>query len=362
MKIEFISSSLRGGGAERVLALMVNSLAKNTEYEISLITLSDGKTVYNLDPHIKRVKLKQSKLIPTHTLRSIVNLCRYYIKKNHRPDIIVSFITSTNFITIIVAKIFSIKIIAQEHISHLGSKKGTSLINNLTRKHLYKKADLITVLTSFDVPFYTKYGAKAYVMPNPCSFKPITDNSHQREKIILAVGNLNRYHHKGFDNLINLMVPILNKYPDWKLKIVGSGDDGLNHLTELAEKNNISDKIIFTGFMNNISELMHESSIFVLSSRFEGLPMVLLEALSQGMACISFNCVTGPSDIIKNHENGILIEDQNIEKMQQGLCDLIDNEELRNKLSHAGIKSLNKYDISVVTERYEALFNMLASK
>ncbi len=362
MKIDFIMSSLGGGGAERVLALMVNSLAKNRKYEITVITLYKSTEVYDLDPIVKRVQIKENKLIPNLTVSSIVNLFRHYKNKSHRPDFMVSFMTTTNFISIIVAKLFSIKIIAQEHISHVGSGQKKNIITDITRKHLYKKADVLTVLTSFDVPYYKKLGAEVYVMPNPCSFNAITENYHQRDKTILAVGSLNRFHHKGFDTLINLMVPIFNKYPDWRLKIAGSGEDGLKYLTELAKKNNILDKIIFTGFITNISDLMHESSIFILSSRYEGLPMVLLEALSQGMACISFDCVTGPSDIINNYENGLLIEDQNIEKMQQGLYDLIDNEKLRNKLANEGIKSLNKFDIVAITERYEALFNKLKSK
>lgn len=362
MRIDFITSSLKGGGAERVLVLMANSLAKNKKNEMSVITLYKGKEAYDLDPSVKRVQLKLNKLIPNHTLSSIVNLVKHYKNKSDRPDVIVSFSTTTNFVTIIVAKLFSIKIIGQEHISHMGSGENKRLIIDITRRHLYRKADLITVLTSFDEPYYKKHGAEVYVMPNPCSFKPITENSHKREKTILAVGSLNRYHHKGFDTLINLIVPIFKAHPDWKIKIAGSGDDGLKYLTELAEKNNILDKIIFTGFITNISELMYESSIFILSSRYEGLPMVLLEALSQGMACISFDCLTGPSDIINNNENGLLIEDQNIEKMQQGLSNLIDNEEFRENLANNGIKSLDKFNISTITKQYEVLFNKLVSK
>ncbi len=254
---------------------------------------------------------------------------------------------------------FSIKIIAQEHNSYLRYMKGRKRITNFTKKYVYKKADVVTILTSFDIDFYKKYGVNVYVMPNPCSFTPITKNCHKRKKTILAVGNLNRYHHKGLDNLIKLMVPIFKEYPDWQLKIAGSGAKGLKILTKLAKEHNILDKIIFTGFITNVSKVMHQSSIFILPSRFEGLPMVLLEAMSQGMACIAYNCKTGPSDIIENNKNGLLIEDQNISKIQNSLRALLSDEELRHRLSNEGIKSLNKYDIKVVTERYETLFNKI---
>lgn len=361
MKIDFIISSLGGGGAERVLALMVNSLAKNKKNKISVITLFESKDDYILDPSINKVNLKRIKYLPSHTFRSIINLSRYYQTKANRPDVIISFITLTNFISIIVAKIYSIKIMAQEHNSHLRHMKGREKISNFTKKHIYKMADVITVLTSFDTEYYKSHGANVYVMPNPCSFTPITSNSHNRQKTILAVGNLDRYHHKGLDNLIDLIVPIFKKHPDWKLKIAGSGDKGLKKLSKQAENHGIIDKIIFTGFINNVSEVMHESSIFILPSRYEGLPMVLLEAMSQGMACIAYNCKTGPSDIIENNINGLLIADQNIKEMQKGLTELISDESLRLTLSNEGIKSLDKYNISTITSRYEILLNKIVN-
>lgn len=356
MKLDFIISSLGGGGAERVLTLMVNSLAKNPKYKISVITLFKGKGDYQLDPAITRVELNQIKLIPSHTFRSIISLCRYYKNKSNRPDIIISYITLTNLIAIIVAKIYSIKIIAQEHNSHLRHMSGRKKISNFTKKYIYRWADVVTVLTSFDIEFYKKHNVNVYVMPNPCSFTPITDNSHKREKTILAVGHLDRYHHKGFDNLIKLIAPILKEYPDWQLKIAGSGDSGLTLLTRLAEEYGIKNEIIFTGFINNVSEVMHQSSIFILPSRFEGLPMVLLEAMSQGMACIAYDCKTGPSDIIENNKNGLLIDNQNVIKMQSGLHKLLKDNSLRKELSENGIISLNKFHISVITEEHENLF------
>lgn len=360
MKVDFIISTLGGGGAERVLTLMVNSLAKNPSNRISVITLFQGKEDYKLDPAINRVKLKQTKFVPSHTFRSIINLSRYYKTKSNRPDIIVSFITLTNLIAIITAKLYSIKVIAQEHNSYLRHMEGRKRITDFTKKYIYKSADVVTVLTSFDIDYYENYGANVYVMPNPCSFTPITENFHNREKTILAIGHLNRYHHKGLDNLIKLIAPILKEYPEWQLKIAGAGDKGLKYLTQLAQEHDVLDRIVFMGFINNVSEVMHQASIFILPSRFEGLPMVLLEAMSQGMACISYDCKTGPSDIIENNINGLLIEDQNMNHMQKSLIELLSNENLRKKLSNEGIKSLNKYNISTVTERYEVLFKKIA--
>ena len=362
MKIDFVISSLIPGGAERVLVLVANSLARNINNEVSVIVLYKTSESYQLDSAVKRIELKQSKFVLNYTVNSLVNLINHYRKKSRRPDVLISFLTTTNFISIIVAKLFSIKIIAQEHTSFSGSAVENNFITKITRKYLYKLADVVTVLTSHDISNYKKLGVDVCVMPNPCSFKPITENSHPRDNVILAVGNLDRYHNKGFSNLMSIMKPIFEEYPDWRLKIAGSGNIGLQFLTKLAKEKNILDKITFTGFTENISELMYNSSIFILPSRFEGLPMALLEAMSQGMACIAYDCETGPSDIIIDNENGLLIEDQNIEKMQLGLRKLLDNQELRAALANRGIKSLAKYDISAITNRYEMLFEKLENK
>jgi glycosyltransferase involved in cell wall biosynthesis len=358
MKVHFIISSLGGGGAERVFVLMANSLAKNENFQISVITLLEGNEAYQLNPKVNRIKVKKTKNIPSHTFRSIINLIRYYYTKSNRPDIIVSFLTLNNFMAIIVAKIFSIKIIAQEHTHHLRCDKGRKIITNITRKYIYRWADAVTVLTKFDIDYYKSNGVNVLVMPNPCSFEAITNYSSQREKVILAVGGLNRYYLKGYDNLIHIVAPVLIRFPEWRLKILGRADKKeLEYLKEIAAQNNVLNKIIFAGFISDVSVEMENSSIFVLSSRNEGLPMVLIEAMSQGMACISYNCMTGPSDIIQNDVNGLLIEDQNMSKMQEGLIELIRNEELRNRISREGICSIDKYHISEITKRYEILFN-----
>lgn len=354
MKVHFIVSALIGGGAERVLVLIANKLAEKNNYDITIITLHEGDDFYELNESIKRVSLKHGRF-PNHTIKGLFNLFRHYKYKENRPDIIVSFMTLTNFISIIIAKLFSIKIIAEEHISHLENR---DFLSNFTRKRIYNKADLVTVLTSFDIEYYTKYGAKVMVMPNPCSFPALNNNIINREKVILAVGNLVRYHQKGFDNLLDLIAPVLKSYPNWKLKIAGPsyGEESLNRLANKAKSLSIYDQVIFTGFVSNISEIMRSSSIFILSSRYEGLPMVLIEAMSQGIACIAYDCKTGPSDIITNKVNGLLIEDQNKEKMIEGLKKLILNEDLRIELGNKAINSVDKYHINSIINKYETAF------
>ncbi len=356
MKIDFIISGLQGGGAQRVMVILANHFAEKG-YEISIITFSGKHDDFEINPLINRVKLHKSK-IKIHRIGVLINLLKYYRAKKNRPAIIISFITLMNLISIIVAKIYSIKIIISEHNSHLQAQS-PKFLTYLTRKLFYRHADFVTVLTSYDIDFYKKLKSNVIVMPNPCSFTPIENSNKQREKVILAVGNLDRYQHKGFDNLISFIEPILKSNPDWILKIIGGGDTGKNHLKNIAINLNITEQVVFAGFQSNVAEIMDASEIFILSSRYEGLPMVLLEAMSQGMACIAYDCKTGPSDIITNEVNGLLIEDQNSISMQNGLKKLISDESLRNKLKANAIMSLDNYSINSIEEKWEKLFNEL---
>jgi glycosyltransferase involved in cell wall biosynthesis len=352
LRIHFISGSLNGGGAERVLVLLADQLVKS--HDVTIITFGEPEA-YNYDTRIQRIRLHKGK-IKNQTIRRVVSLFKLYQNKKSRPDIAISFLPPVSFVGILVARLFKIKIIACEHINHL--IKGSAR-DQFTRKFLYRYADHLTVLTEFDIDYYRRHGANVTVMPNPVTFK-ILDKEPIRESRIIAVGNLDRYHHKGFDNLISIAVPVLKEKLSWQLYIIGNGDNGMSMLKDLVRKQGLENQIIFTGFRNDINEIMQRSEIYILSSRFEGLPMVLLEALSQGMACISYDCKTGPSDIIVNGENGILIEDQNVQAMQAGLLNLMENVEFRKTLQKKSPQSLERFSTQTIIKKWNFLLETTA--
>lgn len=352
MKIDFVIASLNGGGAERVMVILANALCKRG-YDINIITFSPG-LAYKLDNRVNLIKLHDGR-IKNHSIRRFFNLISYYRKKDRRPQIIVSFITLINLISIVTAKIYGIKIICSEHNSYLRAQNPVFL-TKLTRRLFYPKSDAITVLTSFDLPHYKSLKVNAVVMPNPCSFIPIENPVSEKNKALIAVGNLDRYHHKGFDNLIDIVAEVFVLRPEWKLKIIGKGEKGLAFLKEKVKNAGLESSIIFTGFRTDVAHVMSESEIFILPSRYEGLPMVLLEAMSQGMACIAYDCKTGPADIVKNGYNGLLIEDQNKERMIESVGNLMDNEKLRHRLSENGVKSLENFSVEAVLNQWEILF------
>ncbi|TLP70634.1 glycosyltransferase family 4 protein [Maribacter sp. ACAM166] len=356
MKIDFLITALSGGGAERVMVLLANHFQEKG-HTVCLITFNVGDA-YEVTSGVMRKKLHDGKF-KNHKLRTLNNLRKYYALPKNRPDVMISFLTLNNLNTILIAKLYGINVIVSEHISSLG-KTTPEWLTRITRNWIYRKADFITVLTAFDIEFYKKRKCKVVVMPNPCTFPVLLQNDHPRKKTILAVGSLNRYHHKGFDNLIGFIKPILDEHSDWTLKIIGGGVTGKKLLTKLVEEEEgLAKRIIFTGFTNEVAQYMKEAAIFILPSRFEGLPMVLLEAMSQGMACIAYDCKTGPSDMLRDHYNGLLIPDQDVPSMQKGLLMLMENEKLRHTLGNNALRSLERYSMNSVASQWEELFKQL---
>ncbi|WP_299100134.1 glycosyltransferase family 4 protein [uncultured Winogradskyella sp.] len=353
MKVHFLVNSLVAGGAERVLILLANYFEEQGQ-DVTIITFNEPE-VFSANKNVKRIRLHGGK-IKNHMVRSTKNLASLYFKKKNRPDVLIPFMTQTNLIGIIIGKLYGIKVVSAEHNNHL---KEINSIGNFTRNQAYKYTDALTVLTGFDKKFYKSKNVNVHIMPNPSTFSVFKETERNRKKLILAVGDLNRYHHKGFDNLIPIIAPVLKKHSDWKLKLVGGGDEGMSFITNLVEKHNIADQVIFEGYSTEVAKLMSESEIYIMTSRFEGLPMVLLEAMSQGMACISFDCKTGPSDIITDSKNGILIEDQNFDAMSNGLDQLINNPEQRKELAANGINSLDNFKIDVIYNKYLDIFESI---
>ncbi|WP_405571291.1 glycosyltransferase family 4 protein [Winogradskyella sp. Asnod2-B02-A] len=353
MKIDFLVNSLVSGGAERVLVLLANYFKKKG-HDVSIITFNEPD-IWKPNENIKRIRLHHGK-IKNHMIRSFKNLTHYYYPKKNRPDVLISFMIQTNLIATIVSRFYGIKLIASEHNNHL---EKTDFIGRITRKYVYKFSNALTVLTNFDKAFYEDRNVNVFVMPNPCTFDIYKETERNRSKTILAVGALDRYHHKGFDNLIKMIGPVLANNPGWKLRLVGGGEDGTKFLKNLAEQENLNDNIIFEGFSTKVSEIMRDSDIYIMTSRFEGLPLVLLEAMSQGTVCISYDCVSGPAEIINHNINGILVENQNSELMCKELNELINKPEKRIEYANQGIKSLDRYQIERIYTNYLEIIEVL---
>ncbi len=360
--IIFIISSLSSGGAERVMSIIVNNLSE-LGYDISIIVKQGNKPFYQINDKVKIIypkhKIKYNTLYSKVVGRAKVYRDIYLIIKRNKPDLVISFSTTTNASVIIICKILKIKVIVSEHNNY---KIGLdNIFIMFIKKYIYKFSDKVTVLTKRDdVEYYGKFLNNVVVMPNPLSFLPVEKKIYNNKNIILAIGNLDRWKHKGFDKLIYLYSKIYQYYPGWKLYIVGGGSG--KYLKSLIELYAISDNVFLIGETTDVVEIMHLSTIFVMTSRWEGLPMVLIEAMSQGLPCIAFDCFTGPGDIITNNVDGLLVEDQNDEEFERKLIELIENRQLQEELSVNAIETSKKYSYHIIINKWIELIEMVCCK
>ena len=176
-------------------------------------------------------------------------------------------------------------------------------------------------------------------------------------RTVLAAGRL--VHQKGYDMLIDAWAKVHAAHPDWRLKICGGGDLE-RRLKRRIAKRGLGDTIELPGPCADLPGEMERASIYALSSRFEGFPLVLLEAMGKGMAVVAFDCPTGPRDIISDHVNGLLIPPRKVKAFAAGLLELIEDADLRRRCGPAAAETAQQYTIDAVGPKWEALFRDLA--
>ncbi len=324
-----------------MLSLLANSLSK--DHEVYILTFSNDEPFYELHQNIQHIKLnllKESKSL----LDSFKNsLNRFLVLKNELKkidaDINISFMTHTNILSTIASKRNNQKIVMSERIVYDFYQSKTL---HIIRKVVYRFADLLVVQTYADKQNYT-FLKNVKVIYNPLE---LPNSNIQKEKIILGVGRFDKQ--KGFDKLIEAFSKV--KSQGWKLCIAGDGieKENLQKQIEATKAGNVE----LIGKRKDIFEWYARSSIFVLSSQKEGFPNVLLEAMGCGCAVVSFDCLHGPSEIIQNGVNGILVENQNVEKLSHEIQMLIDSEELRIRLSSEAIKVKSEYSLEIIKLRW----------
>ena len=220
------------------------------------------------------------------------------------------------------------------------------------------KADALVSLTSADKTNWEKHvNIPIFVIPNLVTVYPNDISCYsERSNRIICVGRLTRQ--KGFDYLIKAWALIANKYPGWKIDIFGSGDLE-DFLIQMIDNYNLKESITINKPTSNIFEEYDRSSIYILSSRYEGFCLVLLEAMSFGIPCISFNCPHGPSDMITNGEEGILVPVGDINKLAESIEWMITHKEERERMSQNSREKVKYYLAENIMPQWVELFNKI---
>ena len=185
------------------------------------------------------------------------------------------------------------------------------------------------------------------------TFEPIS-KPVKRRNVVLCVGTVSIWHVKGFDRILFIWKNIHRQHPDWSLEIAGPGDDeALTFLQNLCQEYGISESVNFIGKVDNIQNLYQTSSIFALPSRIEGFPMVLLEAMSQGCSCVSFDIKGAIYEILKDGEDGFIVPDGDMDLFTQKLEQLISNENQRLKFAENAVKNVSRFSQDAFLKKWE---------
>ena len=345
MKILFFINHLSDGGAERVTATLINHLCEQNKVDVVLFC--DKESSYSTNPTITFKKIIVNNRIKViRFVRRILKI-RKTIKDNS-PDIIISFLTHTNSYVLIANLSLKRKIIVSERTT-LHRKQ--SLWHWFSRHILYKFADKVVFVTKSDCKHCSWLNNKTFIH-NPLIF-PIATNIEGREKNIIAVGWQSRWHIKGFDLLIKAWAKIAPVHPEWKLQFAGNNDD--NHISNMAKRYDIDNQVEFLGWTDNIDSILRQKSIYVLSSRNEGFPNSLLEAMSQGCACVAFDCKTGPNEIITNGVSALLVRNGDSGDLAEKLNLLIEDEQLRRRLATNATNDVRRFEKSEIMRQWDEL-------
>ena len=357
MKICVCVHHLADGGAERVASLWAEGFARSG-HEVHVITCDH--TVQN-DYDLPKGVTTHLLLLKGNKYFRYVRLVQelYVLLKCEKPDLAIGVLFPWVFCLLLAAKPLGIPIINTEHNAfERPSFAPMSLLLKIEKFFMNRFYNGVTVLTQADKEIANKYFKHVFTLPNPLAFSQIPEKVNTKP-VIIAVGRLYDWEYKGLDLLIKAWSKIASDYPDWILRIAGRGkDENLDFLQEMASSLGVAKRIEFVGFRRDIIDLYREAEIFVLSSRYEGFGMALIEAMSQGCACIACDYHGRQKEII-GEDAGVICPTDDENALAACIRKVIDHEDLRKNIQKQAIKRSHYYDLDETMKRWYDILDQL---
>ncbi len=382
MRIAYVYTTLSTmGGTDRVLVTKANYFAEHCGYEVYIITDSQAgrPDVFPLSPKVKRIDLgldfseqyRHGLLGRTWVYFTLMPQYKRKLKEtltDLKPDIVLTalgremdFLTSLHDGSLKVGESHVAKHFARNF--HLMEARGFPYkqVAHYWRKkqeRAVSKLDALVLLTEHDAESWAPI-IQSTVIPNPVTIDTPLGKSDCTSKRIISVGRYEEQ--KGYDMLIPAWALVSRHHPDWQLDLYGEGTlvDALNRQIQEA---GVSETMHLHAPVKNIADKYTESSFYVMSSRFEGFGLVLVEAMQCGLPCVSFNCPHGPSDIIRNGEDGLLVENGSVTELAKAIEFMIDHEEIRQEMGRKALINSMRYAPDRVMKLWTDLFERLLTE
>lgn len=341
MRVLIFIYSLGCGGAERVAANLANHWAAKG-WDVTLVTVTNAENdFYPLHPSVRRIALNhelrgEGLLLSATTFVSRVASLRRVLRQV-RPDVALGMMPTANTLLALAGLGLGIPSVGSLHFHPPMCQ--LQMTDEWSQRLSYGLLDGLIVLTEETAQWLRQHKrpTRLWVIPNAVTWplpqlEPRLSPSgivHQGSNVIVAVGRLEV--EKGFDLLIEAFAPLAAKYTDWILVVLGEGGER-PALEALIERHGLHGRVFLAGRVGNVGEWYEAAALFVLSSRFEGFPNALVEALASGVPVISFDCETGPRDIIRHGVNGLLVPPGDVVRLTNAMDCLMGNEALRRRL------------------------------
>ncbi len=362
------------GGLDRVMSYKMNYLAQHG-HEVYLITYEQGShpISFPLDDRIEHTDV-DVRFFTRHGGGLIKRVRQYFeMRKTFKkricakvkeidPDVIVTLTDSYTLLDILMKIPGRAYRVIESHVERNSFQKrfdfkgkpvlyqAASLFDRYITRQI-KRANCLVTLTQHDADAWPELKF-VKVIANPLSYVPETCSTLGNKQII-SVGRLEWQ--KGYDLLLEVWKKVHTVHPDWTLSVFGDGF----HRESLEKKTReygLEGSLKWEHATPHIFDRYLESSLYVMSSRYEGFGLVLTEAMSCGVPCISFNCPFGPSDIIKDGEDGLLVPANDVQRMADSICRLIEDEPLRKSMGEKALHNVQRYAPQNIMQHWEVLF------
>ena len=374
-RLALVVHALSGGGAERVMTDMANYWARDGT-DVTLITLAAADTdVYHIDPSVRRIGLDMMRESRGLITAAKNNLCRAgalrRALRQARPDFVISFTDQINVLTLVATLGLSLRVIICDRADPRHHPLGRAW--SMLRRRFYGRCFSAVVQTEavraviqplvrrrpvYVIPNVASRDTKQTISPSESPRRNSIDGGTDRPFRLVAMGRLSP--EKGFDILIDAFASLTDRHPNWTLVIFGDGPlQGA--LQQQIAGLDLEARVHLPGWTDDRMAEFSRADLFVMSSHYEGFPNALLDAMASGLPAVSFDCPSGPAEIIRHNVDGLLVESENVTALADALNQLMADDSRRSDYGVRATDVVHRFSAERFYARWEAVFEGAAT-